>query len=99
MPYFAKIEQNIVVTIVVANQQSDCGDGTWLQVYKGNANPKRRACKGFNYDSELDAIIAPKPFKSWSLDENFLWQSPSPEPDDEKSYKWEEDLLSWVEVE
>ena len=52
------------------------------------------------YDGERDAFISPKPFASWSLDEDTcMWESPVPPPDDGKIYKWNEDALSWVELE
>tara|TARA_Y100001951_G_C11041957_1_gene130770 strand:- start:57 stop:446 length:390 start_codon:yes stop_codon:yes gene_type:complete len=52
------------------------------------------------YDGERDAFISPKPFASWSLDEDTcMWESPVSPPDDGKIYKWNEDALSWVELE
>jgi len=32
------------------------------------------------------------------LDENYVWQSPTPYPDDGGEYDWDEDTTSWVEV-
>lgn len=43
------------------------------------------------------AFHEPQPYPSWSLDENFVWQPPSPMPTDTVHY-WEEDTTSWIEV-
>ena len=40
-----------------------------------------------------------QPNLSWTLDENFEWQPPTPKPDDEKGYIWDEETLQWTEVE
>ena len=51
---------------------------------------------GFTYDAERDAFIPPKPFESWSLDEETcLWVAPVARPEDEKIYIWNEEKLSW----
>lgn len=60
---------------------------------------KNYAGIGFTYDSVRDAFIPPKPFNSWTLnDETCLWHSPVPYPEDGKMYKWDEDTLNWVEL-
>jgi hypothetical protein len=61
---------------------------------------KNYAGIGFTYDREKDAFIPPKPFASWKLNEDTcLWEAPVPYPEDDKSYLWNEDTLSWDEVE
>ncbi len=72
--------------------------GTWKQTsYNGNFR-KRFAGIGFTYDSSLDAYIAPKPFPSWSLDEETTeWIPPVAYPDYNKLYQWDESLLNWIE--
>ena len=61
---------------------------------------KNYAGIGYTYDREKDAFIPPKPFASWILnEETCLWESPILYPTDGKSYKWNEDTLSWDEVE
>jgi hypothetical protein len=74
--------------------------GTWKQTsYNGNFR-KRYAGIGYTYDADLDAFIPPKPYPSWILnDETANWEAPIPMPDDGKTYVWDEDTLSWVEVE
>jgi len=55
---------------------------------------------GYTYDRIKDAFIPPKPFASWILDEETgLWNAPTAYPEDDKSYSWNEETLSWDEVE
>lgn len=51
---------------------------------------------GYTYDSQKDAFIPPKPFPSWSLNEQTcLWDPPVPYPTDGNQYIWDEETLSW----
>lgn len=60
---------------------------------------KNYAGIGFTYDVGRDAFIPPKPYASWTLNENTcLWDAPTPYPNDGKSYEWDEATLSWVEA-
>ena len=63
----------------------------------GVALRKNYAGLGFIYDKVRDAFYPPKPFASWSLNEDTcLWVAPVPYPNDGKEYRWDEDTLSWV---
>jgi len=53
------------------------------------------ACIGGEYDAVNDAFIYPKPFESWTLNNQFKWESPIPYPDDGSSYVWNEATQSW----
>lgn len=60
---------------------------------------KNYASIGYMYDNILDAFIPPKPFESWTLDEQTCnWQAPIPYPQDNKNYRWNESTLSWIEI-
>jgi len=60
---------------------------------------KNFAGLGFTYDPVLDAFIPPKPYPSFLLDtETCLWQPPTPYPSDGNVYTWDEETLSWVQV-
>jgi len=114
MSHFAKIENNIVTQVIVAEQDViDSGlfgsPSSWVQTsyntYGGEhrlgGTPLRKnyAGIGFTYDSERDAFISPKPFNSWILNEDTcLWEAPTPMPTDGKFYNWDEDTLSWIEI-
>jgi len=61
---------------------------------------KNYAGVGYLYDEMRDAFIPPKPYPSWSLNEQTcLWDAPIPYPTDGDSYTWDEDNQTWVAVE
>ena len=114
MSHFAKIENGIVIQVIVVEQDvldtGLFGDPTsWVQTsytpsggaHRLGGTPLRKnyAGIGYTYDSGRDAFIAPKPFESWVLDEaTCYWTAPTPMPSDGKDYKWDEATTSWVEV-
>jgi len=61
--------------------------------YRGNY-----AGIGYTYRSDLDVFVPPKPFPSWTLDSNVVWQAPTAMPTDGKTYSWNEATQAWVEV-
>ena len=66
----------------------------------GGALRKNYAGKGYTYDETRDAFIPQKPFPSWELNEDTCqWEPPIPYPDDGKNYYWDEDTISWKEIE
>lgn len=74
-------------------------DTKWVQTSYNATIRKNYAGIGFKYDSALDAFIAPKPFDSWTLNEDTAqWEAPTPYPTDGKIYYWSEDDLTWLEV-
>ena len=75
-------------------------DGTWIQTsYNGNIR-KNFAGIGHTYDLTRDAFIAPKPYASWVLNESTCrWEAPTPYPDDDNVYEWDESTTAWVKVE
>ena len=109
MAHFAEIDQNNVVVrvLVVDNFLEQRGEdflandlglgGRWVQTSYNNNFRKQFAGIGFIYNEEADVFIAPKPFNSWILDENYDWQAPVARPGER--YRWDEESLSWVNVE
>ncbi len=110
MSHWAEIDSNNKVTRVVVGDNNDPnGDegyqwlidnlgGTWIKTsYNGNIRYNFAGLNHF-YDKENDAFIAPQPYPSWSLNEQFTWQPPIPMPDKIKTYKWDEELGNWVEA-
>jgi hypothetical protein len=71
--------------------------GTWVQTSYNNNIRKQYAGIGFTYDAVNDVFVAPQPYPSWSLDNNFDWQPPTPRPEGIGWY-WDEDNLSWTEL-
>jgi hypothetical protein len=63
---------------------------------------KNYAGVGYVYDRIRDAFYAPQPYPSWVLNEDTcIWNPPVPYPEDynSKFYKWNEESLSWDEIE
>jgi hypothetical protein len=57
---------------------------------------KNYAGIGYNYDSQKDAFIPPKPYNSWILNETTCnWDAPVARPNDNNMYKWNEEILNW----
>jgi len=111
MSHFAKVENGIVTQVIVAEQDViDSGlFGTgWVQTSyntHGGQHPEGRPLRknyaglGYTYDAERDAFIPPKPFASWTLNEDTcLWVAPVAYPTDGKFYEWSESSQQWVEV-
>ena len=75
------------------------GHETWKQTSYNRKFRKNYAGVGFTYDSSRDAFIPPKPFPSWTLNEDSCgWEPPTPMPTSEdKNYIWNESTLSWDE--
>lgn len=67
----------------------------WVQTSYNKNIRKNYAGIGYRYDEELDAFIAPKPYSSWSLDVDCLWQAPVPYPTDGEDYMWDEEIQDW----
>ena len=107
MSHFAKLENNVVTQVIVAEQDfinsGHVGDSfLWVQTsYNGNFR-KNYAGVGYTYDRIRDAFIPPKPYPSWLLNEDTcLWDAPVAMPDDDQRYTWNEETSNWdlIEVE
>jgi len=112
MAHYAFLDQNNVVTEVITGvDETELIEGldteTWYGNFRGqvckrtsynNNIRKQYAGIGYIYDSVADVFIAPQPYPSWLLDENFDWQPPTPMPK-EGFWYWDEATLSWLEIE
>jgi hypothetical protein len=57
---------------------------------------KNAAAIGYTYDEERDAFIPPKPFESWTLDEEIgEWLPPVDQPVP-PMYRWSEAEYGWI---
>jgi hypothetical protein len=75
------------------------GHSSWKQTSYNGSMRKNYAGVDYSYDAGRDAFIAPKTFPSWVLNETTCkWEAPTPMPEDDKTYSWDEDTTSWVEV-
>jgi hypothetical protein len=71
----------------------------WKQTSYNSRIRKNYAAIGYTYDADRDAFIAPKPFPSWSLNEQTCrWEPPTTMPTDGKHYFWNEADQSWSEI-
>jgi len=111
MAHYAFLDENNVVTEVITGiDESELIEGldteTWYGNFRGqickrtsynNNIRKQYAGIGFSYDPIADVFIEPQPYPSWSLDENFDWQPPTPRPEGMNWY-WDENSLNWNKV-
>ena len=113
MAHFAKVQDGIVTQVIVAeleffNTFVDSSPGEWIQTsyntyggqHSSGGTPLRKnfAGIGFSYDKDRDAFIQPQPYASWTLNEETCqWEPPTPYPDEEQMYLWNEETQSWVE--
>ena len=110
MAYYAFLdENNIVIEVISGIDETELIEGldpeTWYGNFRGktckrtsynNNIRKQYAGIGYSYDPINDVFIAPQPFSSWSLDDNFDWQAPTPKPDGD--WFWDEKTLTWIEA-
>ena len=76
------------------------GWSIWKQTSYNNNIRKNFAGKGYTYDEDRDAFIAPQPYASWILNEDTCqWEAPVAKPDDDNRYTWNETNLNWEIIE
>ena len=74
-------------------------DNNTPSIDQSKAFRKNYAGIGYYYDNIRDAFIPPKPFPSWTLnEESCLWDSPVPYPNDGNNYYWDEEFLLWIKI-
>lgn len=108
------VTQVIVAESDFFNTFVDSSPGEWIQTsyntrgnvhYGPDGNPDNGialrgnyAGIGFTYDRENDVFYPPKPYSSWTLNNNtWTWESPVPYPNDGKRYVWDESITNWTE--
>jgi len=110
MAHYAFLNENSIVTEVITGiDETELIEGLSPEVWYGNF--RGQVCKrtsynnnvrgtyagiGYSYDSDEDIFIAPKPYASWIRSGSF-WNAPTPRPEDDKFYTWDEDSLTWIE--
>ena len=114
MSHFAKVLDGKVTQVIVAEPEFfenfvDSSPGAWIQTSyntHGNQHPEGRPLRGnyagvgFTYDATNDVFYEPQPFASWTLNQStWLWEAPTPYPQDGKLYQWDEATTSWKEAE
>ena len=95
MTIFADLdENNIVINVIVADQEfiDSLPNSTEFMVLT-------RGGIGWTYDAAADVFIAPQPYPSWTLDSNYDWQPPVPQPPPPPQTYWDEETQSWLPFE
>jgi len=65
------------------------------KVFRGNY-----AGIGYTYDSTIDQFKPPQVFKGWNYNvAEATWKPPTPQPDDNVAYNWNNETESWVKSE
>ena len=110
MSHFAKVENGLVTSVVVAEQEfidtGALGHGfiqtsynTIGGVHTQGGTPLRGnyAGVGFTYDATNDVFYAPQPFDNWIMNSSWLWVPPIAMPVDEYFYEWNQETTAWVQ--
>ena len=110
MGNFAKVVDGKVTQVIVAEPEFfdtfvDSSPGVWLATSYNTVGNKHLkggtplrgnfAGVGYSYDAQKDVFIAPKPYASWTLNADYLWEAPIAYPKDGKDYVWDENAKSW----
>lgn len=112
MAHYAYLDDtNTVVAVIVGKDETELIDGLDTETYyaqgtdytvkrtsyHGNIR-KQFAGIGFTYNPIADVFIAPQPYPSWTLDNNYDWQAPKEKPLGGLWF-WDEEVGDWVETE
>jgi hypothetical protein len=111
MAHYAFLDNNNVVTEVITGIDEielieDLDTETWYGNFRGqtckrtsynNNIRKQYAGIGYTYDAVNDVFIAPQPYPSWALDNDFNWQPPIPRPEGIGWY-WNEVEQVWLDA-
>ena len=112
MAHYALINtENIVTQVIVGIDENELIEGDTPETWYGNlfnqlckrtsyhGNIRKQYCGvGFTYLADADVFVSPQPYPSWTLNENFDWQPPTPKPDDGQEYAWFEPNQQWIEI-
>ena len=112
MAHYAFLDENNMVTeVIVGIDETELIEGldpeTWYGNFRGqvckrtsyNHNIRKQyAGIGYTYNPIADVFIAPQPYPSWALDDNYDWQAPIAKPT-QGFWVWDETILNWLEVE
>ena len=91
MNNYAQIVDDLVVNVIVANAEFVAqSDLVYVLLSRGGID--------WTYDSTANVFIAPQPYPSWTLDSNYNWQPPVPQPPMPPPTQWNEELQKWVIV-
>jgi len=111
MAHYAFLDENNIVTeVIVGIDETELIEGLSTEKWYGNFRGQKCVRTsyngnirgvftgiGYSYNPDEDIFITPQPYPSWTRNGSY-WEAPTPMPTDGKSYKWDEDTTSWVEI-
>ena len=112
MAHYAKVVNGSVTQVIVAEAEFfdtfiDSSPGEWIQtsynthggVHSGGKFAIHKNYAGVGYTFDGIGFAAPKPYNSWTLNqETYLWESPVPKPE-EGFWQWNEEDQAWDSLE
>lgn len=106
--YWAELDASNIVVQVITGIDDPIIEGLsaeqWYTNFVGatcketyiNTVGKNYAGIGYTYDAEKNNFIRPQPYPSWTLDDNDIWQPPTPQPAPPPETYWNEATQTWV---
>lgn len=111
MPHWAEIDDdNVVLRVVVCDADdgqdgelhppaflTDTLGGEWVRTYYDTPG-KCYAGVGYAWRADLGnggAFVPPRPYASWTLDDDGVWQPPIPKPTAPGIWNWNDTLGVW----
>jgi hypothetical protein len=103
MSSYAKIINGVVDNIIIADKTFvDSQDDLYVKCEDNNGVLTKNIFPriDYKYDDNLDMFIAPQPYPSWILNDNYVWESPLPQPELEEYqvFYWDEENIRWVVI-
>lgn len=96
MTYYAKIENGKVTQVIICGPKGIKNyKGRWIETFKNNPD-KIFAGIGMNYNSVKKIFHADKPFPSWKMKPNGIWEAPIQPIRDGKHKTWNESKKKWI---
>ena len=93
MSNYAKIENGVVTNVIVCEDSEIAMiNGTYIKQSETTGSP----CIGEPYNEEANKFIGKKPYDSWVLNDNFIWESPTGASSVGKT-RWDDSAQEWVE--
>ena len=112
MAHYAFLDENNIVTdVIVGINETETIEGLDTETWYGNF--RNQVCKrtsynskirgtfagiGFTYNVDEDIFVMPQPYSSWIRLGSF-WNAPTPYPQDNQNYFWDEENKQWQQLE
>jgi len=101
MGYFAVVENKTILNLIVADSKQEAETIIEKECIEFTLeDPLTMQHTWSDYHNKFMPPQPEQPFNSWTWNEDeYKWISPTAYPNDDKSYQWNESILSWVEIE